>query len=109
MMRKFQPQTYDKLQDAIINNKDWSSILQNFAKQASTNQAWIKEYREDAARSADNMPIQNRFEKADTTSLSTFVHAVKEIITRTDSPNNKLLIDNIEAFMRKLKPEGKTV
>lgn len=107
MMRKFQPQTYDKLQDAIVNNKDWGSILQNFAKQASTNQAWIKEYREDAARFAGNLPAQNRYEKADTTNLSSFIHTVKEIIAQTDSSNNKLLIDNIEAFMRKLKPEGK--
>ena len=107
MMRKFQPQTYDKLQDAIVNNKDWSSILQNFAKQASTNQEWIKEYREDAARSVGSLPVQNRFEKADATNLDSLVYAVKEIIAQADSPNNKLLIDNIEAFMRKLKPEGK--
>jgi hypothetical protein len=108
MMRKFQPQTYDKLQDAIVNNKDWSSILQNFAKQASKNQAWIKEYHEDAARAAGNLPIPNRFERADMTNPSSFVHSVKETITRTVSPYNKLLIDNIEAFIRKLKPEGNT-
>ncbi|WP_434748708.1 hypothetical protein [Paenibacillus amylolyticus] len=109
MMRKFQPNTFGKLQDAIVNNKDWSSILQNFAKQAATNQEWLKEYREDAVRSSGSLPAQNRFEKADSTSLSSFVHAVKEIITQTDSPNNKLLIDNIEAFMRKLQPQGHAI
>ncbi|WP_449011824.1 hypothetical protein [Paenibacillus taichungensis] len=40
MMKKFEPKTLDKLQNAIMNEKDWNSILQSFAKNVSTNQDW---------------------------------------------------------------------
>ncbi|MFS0860024.1 hypothetical protein [Paenibacillus taichungensis] len=40
MMKKFEPKTLDKLQNAIVNGKDWNSILQSFAKNVSTNQDW---------------------------------------------------------------------
>ncbi|MGV2887426.1 hypothetical protein V4D07_32675 [Paenibacillus taichungensis] len=39
-MKKFEPKTLDKLQNAIMNEKDWNSILQSFAKNVSTNQDW---------------------------------------------------------------------
>ncbi|MDR9748185.1 hypothetical protein [Paenibacillus taichungensis] len=32
------PKTLDKLQNAIVNGKDWNSILQSFAKNVSSNQ-----------------------------------------------------------------------
>ncbi|WP_017691489.1 hypothetical protein [Paenibacillus sp. PAMC 26794] len=103
MMQKFEPQTSGKLQDAIANGGDWNSILQSFAKKVSTNQDWLKAYREDEAKSVGNLPAQNRFEKASTTSLTSFVNEIKDIITHTGLANTKLLTDNIEAFMRKLQ------
>lgn len=102
MMRKFEPKTLDKLQDAIVNGKDWNSILQSFAKSVSTNPDWLKAYREDEAKPIGNLPAQNRFEKASTTSLTSFVNEIKDMITYTELANTKLLTDNLEAFMRRL-------
>ncbi|MFC9710598.1 hypothetical protein ACFTRD_20845 [Paenibacillus sp. NPDC056933] len=100
MMKKFEPKTLDKLQDAIVNGKDWNSILQSFAKNVSTQQDWLKEYKEDVAKPIGNIDGENRFEKASTTSLSEFVKNIKDIIAHDGLGG--LLADNIEAFMRTL-------
>ncbi|MDN4601510.1 hypothetical protein P5G61_09765 [Paenibacillus sp. F6_3S_P_1C] len=102
MMKKFEPKTLDKLQDAIVNGKDWNSILQSFAKNASTNQDWLKEYQEDVAKSTVNIARENRFENASTTSLSEFVENIKNMIAHAGLENSDFLTDNIEAFKRTL-------
>ncbi|PYE48810.1 hypothetical protein HUB98_16635 [Paenibacillus barcinonensis] len=102
MMRKFQPDTFNKLQDAIVNGKDWSRILTDFAKKASTNQEWLKEYREAATQPSGSLPARNRFEHADTTRLSSFASTVQDIIAQLNSTNNTFLTDNLQAFIRKL-------
>lgn len=102
MMRKFQPETLNKLQDAIVNGKDWSSILTDFAKKAATNKDWLTEYREAATQSSGSLPAQNRFEHVDTTRLSSFATTVQEIIAQLDSTNNTFLTDNLQAFIQKL-------
>ncbi|RAI94291.1 hypothetical protein DET54_10891 [Paenibacillus pabuli] len=102
MMKKFEPKTLDKLQDAIVNGKDWNSILQSFAKNVSTNQDWLKEYKEDVAKSTGNIAGENRFEKASTSSLSEFVEDIKNMIAHAGIENNDFLTDNIQAFMRTL-------
>ncbi|UPK43954.1 hypothetical protein [Paenibacillus pabuli] len=102
MMRKFEPKTLDKLQDAIVNGKDWNSILQSFAKNVSSNQDWLKEYKEDVAKSNGNSARENRFEKASTSSLSEFVQDIKNMIAHAGLENSGFLTDNIEAFMRTL-------
>lgn len=103
MMKKFEPETLNKLQEAIVNGKDWNSILQTFAKKASTNNDWVKEYREDAAKQIGSIPEGNRFEKASTASLTEFVKDIKDIIANAGFENSGLITDNIEAFMRTLK------
>jgi len=102
MMRKFQPETFNKLQDAIVNGKDWSRILTDFAKKASTNQDWLKEYHEAANQPSGSLPAQNRFEHVDTSGLSSFASTVQDIIAQMDSTNNTFLTDNLQAFIRKL-------
>lgn len=103
MMKKFEPETLNKLQEAIVNGKDWNSILQTFAKKASTNNDWLKEYREDAAKQTGSITDGNRFENASTASLAEFVKDIKDIIANAGFENSGLITDNIEAFMRTLK------
>ncbi|WP_315794100.1 hypothetical protein [Paenibacillus sp. BIC5C1] len=103
MMKKFEPNTLDKLQDAIMNGKDWNSILQSFAKNVSSNQDWLKEYKEDVVKLTGNMAGENRFEKASTSNLAQFVQDIKNMIAHAGLENHDFLTDNIEAFMRTLK------
>ncbi|CAM3587357.1 MULTISPECIES: hypothetical protein [Paenibacillus] len=103
MMKKFEPSTLDKLQEAIVNGKDWNSILLNFAKNVSTRKDWVEEYREEAARQFGDIAGENRFEHASTASLPEFVQDINNIIAQTGFENSKYLIDNMEAFKSKLK------
>ncbi|WP_254856988.1 hypothetical protein [Paenibacillus odorifer] len=106
MMKKFEPKTLEKLQEAVANGKDWSSILLNFAKNAATRKDWIQEYKEDLTKQIGNIPSENRFQNASTASLSGFVGDIKDMITQAGFKNSGFLTDNIEAFMRTL---GKTL
>ncbi|WHY19432.1 hypothetical protein QNH28_29285 [Paenibacillus sp. G2S3] len=106
MMKKFEPKTLEKLQEAIVNGKDWSSILLNFAKNAATRKDWIQEYKEDVNKQIGSIPSENRFQNASTSSLSVFVGDIKDMITQAGFQNSGFLTNNIEAFMRTL---GKTL
>ncbi|MDH6372642.1 hypothetical protein M2444_004470 [Paenibacillus sp. PastF-3] len=106
MMKKFEPKTLEKLQEAIVNGKDWSSILLNFAKNAATRKDWIQEYKEDVNKQIGSIPSENRFQNTSTSSLSGFVGDIQDLITQAGFQNSGFLTNNIEAFMRTL---GKTL
>ncbi|WP_338551603.1 hypothetical protein [Paenibacillus sp. KS-LC4] len=103
MMKKFEPNTLDKLQEAIVNGKDWSGILQSFAKKAAKNTDWIKAYREETAKPIGDNVGENRFEKASTASLTAFVQDIKDIAASAGYENKGYIKDNIEAFIRTLE------
>ncbi|MGO4180723.1 hypothetical protein AB4Z17_06015 [Paenibacillus sp. TAF43_2] len=103
MMQKFEPETLDKLQAAIVNGKDWGNILRTFAEKVSTRKDWVQEYREGAANPIGDIAGENRFENASTASLNEFVKNIRDIIANAGFENTRLLTDNIEAFMRTLK------
>jgi len=103
MMQKFEPETLDKLQAAIVNAKDWGNILRTFAEKVSTRKDWVQEYREGAANQIGDIAFENRFDNASTASLNEFVKNIKDIIANAGFENTRLLTDNIEAFMRTLK------
>jgi len=68
MMQKFEPETLGKLQEAIVNGKDWGSILRTFADKVSVRKDWVKEYREGAAQQVWDVAGGNRFGNASTDS-----------------------------------------
>ncbi|WP_139990908.1 hypothetical protein [Paenibacillus paridis] len=107
MMRKFEPETLDKLQGAILNGKDWNSILQTFAKKVSTNKDWVKEYREEEANKSWNIVVDNRFDHASTASLTDFVKDIMNTIAEGEYKNTDFLKDNIEAFKRTLESSNR--
>ncbi|WP_042169519.1 hypothetical protein [Paenibacillus gorillae] len=100
MMRKFEPETFGKLQEALANGKDWNSILQTFAKKASANTDWMKQYKE-AAKPIEGYSGENRFEGASTSSMTEFVQDIKSLIGKTGFETS--VTANIEAFMRTLE------
>lgn len=102
MMRKFEPDTLDKLQEAIVEGKDWSSILLNFAKNASTRKDWAEEYRKEAATQIGGNADENRFKNASTASLPEFAKDIRDMVTYAGFENSSFLTDNLEAFMRTL-------
>ncbi|CDN40994.1 hypothetical protein [Paenibacillus sp. P22] len=102
MMKKFEPKTMDKLQEAITGGKDWNSILQSFAKTASARKDWVQEYREAAGRQTGDIAEESRFGNASTASMAEFVHDIKAVIASAGFKHPELLSDSIEAFMRTL-------
>ncbi|MEK8131558.1 hypothetical protein WMW72_26980 [Paenibacillus filicis] len=103
MMRKFEPKTLHKLQEAIVSGKDWNSILQTFAKNVATRKDWVQAYREETAKPIGDISGENRFEKASTASLTEFVRDINKFIVNAGLGNSRYLTDNIEAFMRTLR------
>ncbi len=102
MMQKFEPETLDKLQEAIVNGKDWSSILRSFAKKASTREDWLKEYREGTAQQIGDVASDNRFGNASTASMTEFLKDIKDRIADAGYKNTGFITDNLEAFVRTL-------
>ncbi|MCR8658555.1 hypothetical protein [Paenibacillus endoradicis] len=103
LMKKYDPKTFDKLQEAIVNGEDWSSILLSFAKNASTHKDWIKDYREEESKQIGHITSENRFSNASTASITEFVKDIKDIISNVAFKYSEFLTDNIEAFMRTLE------
>ncbi|NUU63641.1 hypothetical protein [Paenibacillus agri] len=102
MMQTFEPQTLNKLQDAINNGKDWGSVLIDFAKKVSTRNDWVKQYREDTANQVWDFTGVNRFEKASTASRTAFVKDINDLIDQAGLRNADTLKENIDAFVRTL-------
>lgn len=106
MMRKFEPETLNKLQEAIVNGKeDWNHILQSFARKVSTREDWVKEYREGSAKLLEEMTQgigESRFGNASTVGLTEFAKEVRDIIANEGLRNNEFLDDSLGAFLRRL-------
>ncbi|WP_410770283.1 hypothetical protein [Fontibacillus sp. BL9] len=107
MMRKFEPETLNKLQEAIANGKeDWNPILQSFAKKVSTRQDWVKEYREGSAKVIEEMKQSigdSRFGNASTAGLNDFAKEIMDIIANEGLENTGFLEDSLGAFLQRLE------
>ncbi|MFM9278506.1 hypothetical protein [Paenibacillus jiagnxiensis] len=110
MMRKFEPETLDKLEEAVMNGKDWNSILQSFAKKVAAREDWVKQYREETANRNEQLKEslgENRFANASTAGLTDFSNDIKGIISSIGLGNTGFLRDNLEAFIRTLGSTNK--
>lgn len=107
LMRKFEPDTLDKLQEAIANKKDWANILTTFAKKVPTHKEWVSEYKAEANKQMmDDMQQSvngNRFQNASTASLADFSKGMKDLIANTGFKNTGFMIDNLDNFIRTIK------
>jgi hypothetical protein len=101
LMKRFEPETYKKLTDALANGGDWGSILLKFAAKVPQNKDWATTYieeRNQLVTSLENTKIENRFEDADTSSLATFLEDVHRMIQDTSFAKKDFLTRNIEYF-----------
>lgn len=105
LMRRFEPETLNKLQEAVASGGDWSGILLGFAKKAAAHTDWVQQYRDEAAARVKEM-LQNvgdsRFGKASTAGLAEFANDIRNLIANSGIANATLLNDNLEAFRRTL-------
>lgn len=106
MMRKFEPETLSKLQEAIANGKeDWNHILQSFAKKVAGREDWVKEYREGSAKLLEEMKQgigESRFSNASTAGLTEFAKEIRDIIANEGPKITGFLEDSLGAFLRRL-------
>ncbi|ASS67556.1 MULTISPECIES: hypothetical protein [unclassified Paenibacillus] len=105
MMKKFEPKTLDKLQEAIAGGKDWNSILQSFARTVSARKDWMQEYRQAAGQQTGDIAEAGRFGKASTAGMAEFVHDIKAVIANAGFEQPDFITGNIEAFVRTLGSE----
>jgi hypothetical protein len=106
LMKRFEPETYKKFADAVINKGDWASILINFAKRASTNLDWSKKFREESNKkmeALENSITQNRFESVSKNSLEDFSKGMKLSILNAGFTSTDFMSKNMDAFIRIIK------
>jgi hypothetical protein len=101
LMKRFEPETYKKLTDAITSGGDWGSILLKFAEKVPQSKEWAATYieeRNQLVKSLKNTKIENRFKNADTSNMATFLEDVHSIIQDTSFTKKDFLRRNIEYF-----------
>lgn len=106
LMKRFEPDTYTKLQDAITGGGDWGSILTGFAKRVPQHSDWTETFlkeKKELAASLKNTKHTNRFEGADTSDLASFARMMKDKIENTVSGSRDLLNRNMAYFAQILK------
>ncbi|MFC4306448.1 hypothetical protein [Cohnella boryungensis] len=100
LMKRFDPQAYDKFQKALPNAAEALSVLLNFAKSTPRQPEWIKAYHkenEQLKQTLSNADVGNRFKDVDTSSLSAFV---ADMTNRLQQTGTSALTDNLLAFAR---------
>lgn len=105
MMKKYEPETLAKLEEAITSGKDWASILLGFAKKVPTQKEWVQP--QQAATTQNKQSIEdimsnNRFGQAEADSLTAFAEGIRSVLTKDNLANTDLLTSNLEAFIRTL-------
>jgi hypothetical protein len=100
LMKRFEPDSYAKMSEVIQSGGDWSKILFEFAKKVPQNREWAQKYREETDNQAANLhaKIQNRYDSADTTNMSSFLRDMKRMIENESWANPNLLTRNLDYF-----------
>lgn len=106
MMKRFEPETYTKLQEAVQGGGDWGSILMGFAKRIPQHPDWTETYLKETEQLAAKLKsntLHNRFEGVATSDMSAFTQGMRETIQRSALANPDYLIRNMEYFAHILK------
>lgn len=101
LMKRFEPDTYKKLSEAVVGGGDWISILTSFNQRALQNKEWTKTYRKETAKLEKDLAstrINNRFAGTDTSSLYSFTEAMQRKIQNTSFDKKDFLIKNMNYF-----------
>ncbi len=106
LMKRFEPDTYARLQEAIKSGGDWGSILHSFGMRVPQHPEWAQTYLTEEKQLVDslkNTKHSTRFEDADTSDLAAFTKGMKEKIRSTALANPELVIRNMDYFAHILK------
>lgn len=101
LMKRFEPETYDKFNAAVSSGGNWSSILFGFVKKIPHNKGWAETYTAETNRlvqSLRNPKIDNRFEGADTSNMAAFMKDINKFIQNTSLAHQDILTRNLESF-----------
>lgn len=105
LMKQFEPETLNKLNEAIASGQDWADILLTFAKKAANRQEWLKEYKAEADKLMEGIQqtvSNNRFQTASTANLALFAKDMQDLIANSGFADTDILSDNLAAFVRTL-------
>lgn len=105
LMKKYDPDAYAKLTDAVINGGNFASILIQFAKKLHNNPDWVKEYREEQEnfmKELQNTKIENEFMHIRATSVQDFVESMRTHIENSSFANKALIMKNTMQFAKTL-------
>ncbi|WP_248927605.1 hypothetical protein [Paenibacillus hamazuiensis] len=105
LMKRFEPETYKRLQDAVTNGGDWGKILIEFAKKVPQNKDWVSTYREETdklIKDMRNTKIENRFADVDTSSMEVFLRDMNSQFQKTSFASTDFLTRNLQIFARTL-------
>ncbi|WP_091174514.1 hypothetical protein [Paenibacillus sp. 1_12] len=101
LMKRFDPEAYKQLGEAMMNGGDWGKILFQFALKASHNNEWTTKYKEETNKIVNdlrNTPITNRFAGADTSSMKAFLTDMITQFQRSSLSNTESLTKNMQQF-----------
>ncbi|NRT91927.1 hypothetical protein [Clostridium beijerinckii] len=101
LMKRFEPDTYKKLGEAINSGGDWINILTSFVKKTPQHKEWIETYRQETAKlekDLESTRINSRFSGVDTSNLFSFTEAMQKKIQNTSFYKKDFLIRNIDYF-----------
>lgn len=105
MMKKYEPETLAKLEEAITSGQDWASILLGFAKKVPTQKEWLQPRQAATTPNKESMEdimSNNKFGQAGTDSLAVFAEDIRSVLAKGNLANTDLLASNLEAFIRTL-------
>ncbi|ALP38277.1 hypothetical protein ASL14_20955 [Paenibacillus sp. IHB B 3084] len=104
VMRQADPQKYTALINDIKGGGNGLSQLIDFAQKVPQNPKWIEKYKEHTGEIAEllnNKRIENRFDKADTTSASAFMNSMQNILKESSAIQDSYS-QNLRGFFRNL-------
>ncbi|MET3208975.1 UNVERIFIED_CONTAM: hypothetical protein ABIC26_001915 [Paenibacillus sp. PvR008] len=87
-MKQADPQKYNAFINDIKGEGNGLSQLIDFAQKVPQNPSWIEKYKErtgEIVELLNNTRIENRFDKADTTSVSAFMNSMQNILKESSA------------------------
>lgn len=103
LMKRFEPDTYKKLNEAVTGSGDWGSILFSFVKKMPQNEQWLSKYREETKQLMHELKttkLDNRFAGANTSDMASFQLDINRKLEQTPLAKTDALMRNMDNFAR---------
>ncbi|MCP3793132.1 hypothetical protein [Paenibacillus sp. CH40] len=104
VMKQVDPQKYTAYMNDIKGGGNGLSQLLNFAQKVPQHPDWIEKYKERTGQNAEllnNTPLNNRFDKANTTSASGFMNSMQNLLKESSATQDSYM-QNMRGFFRNL-------